>query len=191
MAEMRRRGARSRGCAAFVQALAVGLACCAARVGAELRPQLTVTGPFDKHDHKGSRIVPYFEKTGATNIMQSFIRVSECAHQRRCRGGRLMCDRRIGFQNFLRLYRARHRHQQCGGFPVAGVEVALRCALTTPASDAVQFLARSIDFRVLHRLQQRGVRTIFVSPVPEISEKAILCTKYTQSVVGRNDVVSV
>jgi len=77
MVEMRRRGARSRGCAAFVQALVVGLACCAARVGAELRPQLTVTGPFDKHDHKGSRIVPYFEKTGATNIMQSFIRVRE------------------------------------------------------------------------------------------------------------------
>lgn len=80
---MRRRRAGSwAAAAAFAPAAwaVVGLAACllllcAAPAGAELRPQLTVMGPFDKHDHKGSRIVPYFEKTQATNIMQSFIRV--------------------------------------------------------------------------------------------------------------------
>ena len=50
--------------------------CCAVRVGAELYKQLSVTAPFDKHDHKGSAIILYLEKTGATNIMQSFVRVS-------------------------------------------------------------------------------------------------------------------
>lgn len=75
--EMRRRAGRraAGGVLRFVQALAVGLVCCAARVDAAVKTQLTVTPPFDKHDHKGSRIIPYFEATGATNIMQSFVRV--------------------------------------------------------------------------------------------------------------------
>ncbi|CAM9959851.1 unnamed protein product [Ectocarpus sp. 12 AP-2014] len=59
-----------------VVAVVVGLACCAVRVSGELKQQLSVLGPFDKHDHKGSRIIPYFEKTGATNIMQSFVRMT-------------------------------------------------------------------------------------------------------------------
>lgn len=58
------------------QALLVGLVWCAVRVGAEVKQQMTVTAPFDKHDHKGSRIIPYFEKSGATSIMQSFIRMT-------------------------------------------------------------------------------------------------------------------
>lgn len=57
-------------------ALVVGLVCCAPRARAELKTQLTLMGPFEKHDHKGTRIIPYFEKTGSTNIMQSFVRVS-------------------------------------------------------------------------------------------------------------------
>ena len=79
MVEMRRRagGRLSGGMLCLVQALVVGLVCWAVRVGADVKQQLTVTAPFDKHDHKGSRIIPYFEKTGSTNIMQSFVRVSE------------------------------------------------------------------------------------------------------------------
>ncbi|CAM9385524.1 unnamed protein product [Pylaiella littoralis] len=59
-----------------VVALVVGLVCCASRAQAELKTQLTLTGPFEKHDHKGTRIIPFYEKTGATNIMQSFIRMT-------------------------------------------------------------------------------------------------------------------
>lgn len=66
----------------FAQALVVGLVCCAVRVGAEVKQQLTVTAPFDKHDHKGARIIPYFEKTGTTNLMQSFVRVRERKRER-------------------------------------------------------------------------------------------------------------
>ena len=46
-------------------------------VYAEVKNSLTITSPFDRHDHKGSRIIPYWETSGSTNIMQSFIRVSE------------------------------------------------------------------------------------------------------------------
>lgn len=82
MVEMRRRTGGSRPTAGlffFGQAVAsvLGLMCFAVRVGAEVKNQLTVAAPFDKHDHKGSRIIPYFEKTGVTNILQSFVRVSE------------------------------------------------------------------------------------------------------------------
>eukprot|EP00752_Nemacystus_decipiens_P005062 g4596.t1 len=73
---MRRRTAGPGGVFCLVRALVVGLVCCAVRVGADVKQQLTVTAPFDKHDHKGSRIIPYFEKTGATNIMQSFVRMT-------------------------------------------------------------------------------------------------------------------
>ncbi|CAM9749179.1 unnamed protein product [Scytosiphon promiscuus] len=83
MVEMRRRQARPAG-RGLVRAAAGALAagclllacCCTLPVTAEVKTQLTVTGPFDKHDHKGSRIIPYFEKTGTTNIMQSFIRMT-------------------------------------------------------------------------------------------------------------------
>ncbi|CAM9749252.1 unnamed protein product [Scytosiphon promiscuus] len=83
MVEMRRRQARPAGrnlVRASSGALAAGCllfaCCCTLPVRAEVRTQLTVTGPFDKHDHRGSRIIPYFEKTGTTNVMQSFIRMT-------------------------------------------------------------------------------------------------------------------
>ena len=57
-------------------ALAVLLLGCAVPASAELKAPLTVSSPFDKHDHKGSRIIPYWEKSGSTNIMQTFVRVS-------------------------------------------------------------------------------------------------------------------
>lgn len=75
MGEIRRRSGMPGGVFLVAQALLVGLVCCALRVGAEVKQQMTVTAPFDKYDHKGSRIIPYFEKSGATSIMQSFIRV--------------------------------------------------------------------------------------------------------------------
>lgn len=87
MAETMRR--RAGGVFCLVQALVVLCCFCAVRVGAEVKQQLTVTSPFDKHDHKGSRIIPYFEKTGATNIMQSFVRVRAREGERE--GGRLEC----------------------------------------------------------------------------------------------------
>ena len=81
MAETRRRQARPRITSmaqAVTRVMPVGLllVCCWVEVAGEVKSPLSVTGPFDKHDHKGSRIIPYFEKMGATSIMQSFIRVS-------------------------------------------------------------------------------------------------------------------
>lgn len=52
------------------------LGCAVLPASAELKASLTVSSPFDKHDHKGSRIIPYWEKSGSTNIMQTFVRVS-------------------------------------------------------------------------------------------------------------------
>lgn len=67
------------GAGAAVAALLVGVAVAllgrATPAASELKNSLTVTPPFDKHDHKGSRIIPFWETGGATNIMQSFIRV--------------------------------------------------------------------------------------------------------------------
>lgn len=60
-------------------ALVVLLLGCAVPASAELKSSLSVASPFDKHDHKGSRIIPYWEKSGSTNIMQTFVRVSEQA----------------------------------------------------------------------------------------------------------------
>lgn len=43
---------------------------------ADLKTSFVIAPPFDKHDHRGSRIIPYWDKTGSSNIMQSFVRVS-------------------------------------------------------------------------------------------------------------------
>lgn len=50
-------------------------------VRAAIKSSFLIAPPFDKHDHRGSRIIPYWDKSGATNIMQSFVRVSGiCAY---------------------------------------------------------------------------------------------------------------
>lgn len=69
--------------------LVVGLVCCVSRARAEVKSQLTFTGPFEKHDHKGRRVIPYFEKTGYAHIRQSFVRVSFVISQR---VGGAVCD---------------------------------------------------------------------------------------------------
>lgn len=56
--------------------LALLLCLCLSPGSAELKASLAVSPPFDKHDHRGARIIPYWEKGGTTNIMQSFVRVS-------------------------------------------------------------------------------------------------------------------
>lgn len=86
MAGMRRRQPRS-GCTGSAKAagsamlLAVALVvlllgCAIPPASAEQKASLAIQSPFDKHDHKGSRIIPYWEKSGSTNIMQTFVRVS-------------------------------------------------------------------------------------------------------------------
>lgn len=86
MAGMRRRQSRS-GCTGSAKAagsamlLAVALVvlllgCAIPPASAEMKASLAIQPPFDKHDHKGSRIIPYWEKSGSTNIMQTFVRVS-------------------------------------------------------------------------------------------------------------------
>ena len=66
----------------LMKALVTCLVCCSVGVGAELKRQMLVEPPFDKHDHKGSRIIPYFEKTGATNVMGSYVRVRESEREK-------------------------------------------------------------------------------------------------------------
>lgn len=45
-------------------------------VRAAIKSSFLIAPPFDKHDHRGSRIIPYWDKSGATNIMQSFVRMT-------------------------------------------------------------------------------------------------------------------
>lgn len=42
----------------------------------DLKSSSVISPPFDKHDHRGSRIIPFWDKTGSSTIMQQFIRVS-------------------------------------------------------------------------------------------------------------------
>lgn len=60
---------------AAVAAVATVVVICSRTVLAELRSSCVISPPFDKHDHRGARIVPFWDKTGSTSIMQSFIRV--------------------------------------------------------------------------------------------------------------------
>lgn len=77
MARSARRRSSWSGAVSLVAAAVISLSLCSwvPTARAELKTSLTVTPPFDKHDHRGSRIIPYWEKSGDTNIMQSFVRV--------------------------------------------------------------------------------------------------------------------